>query len=408
VRNSTFELNRALGGLGGGINIGSGSAVLTNVTIARNLAATAAGGGGINFSAVGVTGAQIVNATIDGNCSGVVFPCGGVPLVGVPNDINNAIPVATGNVLVKDTIVSSFIYAGPLVSTCTGVLPLNSGGNNIDGGPNTCFPAIPPGVLQLDRFGINPLLGPLAVNGGLGRTQLLLPGSPAINTGSNATCDSVDERGVNRPQGPICDVGAVEQSPTTNGRVGSTSPVRVLRVTTTLPTRLGGAPVFPGLCIKTILLTMPAGVLVQQVILTGSGWSINATQSVYNVTGTTQITIRDTACTGTGLDVEIHTSDGDIKTAGLQPLSVGRIQTTVRFGLLRVNVETQGLDKATLALYDLSGKLLGSTESTGAQLAMPLSIAGRPLANGVYLYLLTLRGQDGTLKTVVEKIVILR
>ena len=72
------------------------------------------------------------------------------------------------------------------------------------------------------------LLGTLANNGGLTQTHLLLPGSPAINAGSNANLPSdtfdldgdsntaeplpVDQRGVgfNRVINTTVDIGAVE------------------------------------------------------------------------------------------------------------------------------------------------------------------------------------------------------
>jgi hypothetical protein len=38
----------------------------------------------------------------------------------------------------------------------------------------------------------------------------LLPGSPAIDKGTNAGCPSTDQRGVPRPQHNICDIGAYE------------------------------------------------------------------------------------------------------------------------------------------------------------------------------------------------------
>jgi hypothetical protein len=43
----------------------------------------------------------------------------------------------------------------------------------------------------------------------------LLPGSPAIDTGDNSTCEIADQRGVTRPDGKpgsggICDMGAFE------------------------------------------------------------------------------------------------------------------------------------------------------------------------------------------------------
>jgi hypothetical protein len=66
----------------------------------------------------------------------------------------------------------------------------------------------------------NPNLGPLADNGEPTQTMALLPGSPAINAGDNATCASaqvnnLDQRGVTRPQGTICDIGAYEYIGTT-------------------------------------------------------------------------------------------------------------------------------------------------------------------------------------------------
>ena len=55
----------------------------------------------------------------------------------------------------------------------------------------------------------DPMLGPLADNGGPTQTMALLPGSPAIDA---AVCPppETDQRGVTRPQGPLCDIGAYE------------------------------------------------------------------------------------------------------------------------------------------------------------------------------------------------------
>ena len=57
---------------------------------------------------------------------------------------------------------------------------------------------------------INPQLGPLADNGGPTFTHALLPASPAINTANNATCAATDQRGIARPFGGVCDIGAFE------------------------------------------------------------------------------------------------------------------------------------------------------------------------------------------------------
>ncbi|MCX6023153.1 MAG: hypothetical protein NTZ05_15775, partial [Chloroflexi bacterium] len=61
-----------------------------------------------------------------------------------------------------------------------------------------------------DIININPLLSPLANNGGPTLTMLPAANSPAVNAGG-ATCGvSTDQRGVARPQGSQCDIGAVE------------------------------------------------------------------------------------------------------------------------------------------------------------------------------------------------------
>jgi hypothetical protein len=56
----------------------------------------------------------------------------------------------------------------------------------------------------------DPNLGPLADNGGSTWTRALLPGSPAIEAGDNASCLSTDQRAIVRPQGSYCDIGAYE------------------------------------------------------------------------------------------------------------------------------------------------------------------------------------------------------
>jgi hypothetical protein len=58
-----------------------------------------------------------------------------------------------------------------------------------------------------------PLLDSLADNGGPTLTHALLAGSPAIDAGDDAVCPETDQRGVSRPQGAACDVGAYELEP---------------------------------------------------------------------------------------------------------------------------------------------------------------------------------------------------
>jgi hypothetical protein len=61
----------------------------------------------------------------------------------------------------------------------------------------------------------NPLLGSLQDNGGSTWTHALMEGSPAINAANNGACaappvNGVDQRGVTRPYGPVCDIGSFE------------------------------------------------------------------------------------------------------------------------------------------------------------------------------------------------------
>jgi CSLREA domain-containing protein len=59
------------------------------------------------------------------------------------------------------------------------------------------------------------LLDVLDDNGGPTPTHALLDGSPAIEAGSNTNCPATDQRGVSRPLGAFCDIGAYEdENPT--------------------------------------------------------------------------------------------------------------------------------------------------------------------------------------------------
>jgi hypothetical protein len=68
------------------------------------------------------------------------------------------------------------------------------------------------------RIGEPARLRPLADNGGPTRTMALRPASPARNAGhpddpgsGPPACAAADQRGVKRPKGPRCDMGAFER-----------------------------------------------------------------------------------------------------------------------------------------------------------------------------------------------------
>jgi hypothetical protein len=69
-----------------------------------------------------------------------------------------------------------------------------------------------PGVAldPTDLINTDPLLGPLADNGGPTLTHALLPGSPALDAGVAVAGVTTDQRGIPRPQGSAPDIGAFE------------------------------------------------------------------------------------------------------------------------------------------------------------------------------------------------------
>jgi hypothetical protein len=122
---------------------------------------------------------------------------------------------ARSQLIVRNTIVSSPSPGlncgyGTSPSYPTGVV--HSAGWSLDNGRSCGF------VGKGDRSGANPMVRPLANNGGPIETAALTPdfygpfraGSAAINAGDNASCANTDARGLSRPQEGTCDMGAYE------------------------------------------------------------------------------------------------------------------------------------------------------------------------------------------------------
>ena len=86
--------------------------------------------------------------------------------------------------------------------------------------PPSSLTVIFEGGYQAKAISIRPdVMDPLADNGGFTHTHALLPGSPAIDTGSPTVCPATDQRGITRPIDgdwdwvPRCDMGAYEYEP---------------------------------------------------------------------------------------------------------------------------------------------------------------------------------------------------
>jgi len=117
------------------------------------------------------------------------------------------VSTAGGLAVVANTLISgnTAVIAGPNVSTVSAPSSLLSAGNNLVRDPSDSGT-----VFSQDLTGVDPLLEPLADNGGVTLTHAILLGSPAIDAGQ-AVSDETDQRGIPRVLGNgITDIGAYE------------------------------------------------------------------------------------------------------------------------------------------------------------------------------------------------------
>jgi len=204
-------------GNGGGIkNVGDGTVMLTNCTISGNSAV--GNGGGIKGNCGGTV--EVVNSTISDNSA--VFRGGGVFVMGTVTIVNSTIADNSAEGIGRDTAISNagggVWIAGTLSFTNTiianNTTRVSTGGDCAIGSEGT-IDANANNLIGDDSCGPdysgNPLLGPLADNGADTQTHALLPGSPVIDVIPADECVvDTDQRGVSRPQGMACDIGAYE------------------------------------------------------------------------------------------------------------------------------------------------------------------------------------------------------
>jgi hypothetical protein len=207
---TTIADSSIVGNHGTGINVGggvvneSGVETTANSTIAANTATAAAGGGNVGASG-GILNQggneQLVYVTLTGNTG----------TSGATNDAANYVNQG-GTVTFFATVVAG-ASGGPSCLAVPNTSFVSNGFNVEDDAAASCgfSPA------TQDIVGQNPNLGPPGNNGGPGPTRLPQPGSVLIDAIPTASCQAdgasgvtSDERGVTRPQGGGCDIGAVE------------------------------------------------------------------------------------------------------------------------------------------------------------------------------------------------------
>ncbi len=205
VSNSTFYNNNAVYG-GGLYNDGTGT--VTGSTFYGNISTSGgAGHGGAIYNegaTLSVSNSTLYDNTGD-NGGGIANEQGAVTVVNSTIAGNSGAGISylgpSGTTTLKNTIVAGNLPGG----NCSGAVA--DGLGNLTYPDRTC-----PGINR------NPVLGSLQNNGGPTQTMALGVGSAAIDVGNAAACaaspvNNLDQRGVTRPQGAGCDIGAVEQQP---------------------------------------------------------------------------------------------------------------------------------------------------------------------------------------------------
>ena len=215
ITNSTVSKNSAPCA-GGGISVAS-SLTVTNSTVSGN---TTDGEGGGIFQSDTSSPLTVTNSTVSGNTTTGDNAGGGIRAFGTATLVYATVVDNTGT---DGANVSGYVNGGATLTSFGSVIALpQGGGTNCSGfvsktsnGFNFTDDISCGFTATETHLGVDPRLGPLANNGGSTLTRLPQSGSPLIDAIPVASCGAMvgigtDQRGVTRPQGPGCDIGAVE------------------------------------------------------------------------------------------------------------------------------------------------------------------------------------------------------
>jgi hypothetical protein len=207
VENSVIADNTAVGsgvqtGNGGGILALDGSLTVINSTISGNTAAGTGGaqvlsgvGGGIVVGSQALPGSTmlVANTIVDNTA---VTGASGLANV----NIGGGSVVTAKNNILADNVGANCVNNGGTITSL---------GYNLDSG-STCAAFF---NQASDLTSTDPMIGSLTADGDT-FVHPLMAGSPAIDAGSCTDADDnpilFDQRGISRPQGATCDIGAYE------------------------------------------------------------------------------------------------------------------------------------------------------------------------------------------------------
>ncbi len=204
----TVEQNEAFNASGGGISNNASNPTLENVTFSRNFSMHEHGGGMANVNSTPrLTNTTFISNTATEGYGGGVYNSSSFPILTHATFSNNSATSGGGIYNTEGsttTVQNSIMWGGTpdeLHDTDTSTFLLYS--SDIQGGCSiydTC----------VDVRAGDPRLGVFGDYGGHTAVAPILEGSAARDAANDASCPATDQRGVARPQGPHCDMGAFE------------------------------------------------------------------------------------------------------------------------------------------------------------------------------------------------------
>jgi hypothetical protein len=219
LTNTTFFGNQSGTGGSGAVGFTDTKAIISGCSFSGNT--TLGAGGAMVTNARTGASIGIENSTFSGNTAdfaGAFYAqAGTTDLRNVTITANTARRAGGGFnnpgapiILLRNSIVAANTVTLPGGTDCSG--PVVSIGYNLIGSSDGCT-----GLIATDLIGNSPALGTLSINGGPTLTHVPFASGPAFDAGNPAGCLglsganlTVDQRGLSRPFGPRCDIGAVE------------------------------------------------------------------------------------------------------------------------------------------------------------------------------------------------------
>jgi CSLREA domain-containing protein len=214
-----------------------GTVNLVNCTVSGNSAGSQGGGIYVDSpSGAGPAAVGLYNTTVADNV-GSVQGGGIVNATGTASNLLLVNSIVTGNGRASGQILIDDDCSGPVLSSGDNiVVTVDAAHCTVSGVYSTAFPEI----------------GLLSSNGGPTKTRALLDNSPAKDAGPSLGCTmpggaplTIDQRGVHRPIGAKCDLGAYERSPC--GDANGDGSIDIADVFFLINFLFAGGPLPPGL-----------------------------------------------------------------------------------------------------------------------------------------------------------------